>query len=155
MECTNHPGAAASGTCQICGRALCGDCLNRFSPPACEPCLHEHNSGVARRLLVDIGITTVIFFGVMIAMAARSGDLKSGFLLGLIISCAYWGWQFIGRFPVPIVFTTGAGLATYLFIKILLAMCFGFLVAPWQIFKRVKELVSINTLKKQIAEGKV
>lgn len=154
MECINHAGAAAAGTCQICGKGLCGDCLNRFSSPVCEPCLQVHNAGVARRLFVDIGITAVIFVGAMTAMTVRTGSLKSGFLLGVILSCAYWGWQFLGRFPVPVVFTSGAGLITYLFVKFLLAIAFGFLVTPWQIFKRVKELAAINALKKQIAQGK-
>lgn len=44
MECINHPGMAAAGSCQICGKALCASCMNRFNPPLCESCLLSHNS---------------------------------------------------------------------------------------------------------------
>ena len=155
MECINHSGTAAAGTCQLCGKALCPNCLSRFSPPLCEPCLHTHNASVARRLWMDIGITTVIFLGVMIITTVRNpAHWQAGLIFGLIASCTYWGWQFLGRFSVPVVFTSGMGLITYLLVKFLLAMCFGLLATPWQIFKRAKELTAINALKKKIAQGR-
>ena len=106
MECINHPGIAAAGTCQFCGKALCPDCLSRFAPPSCEPCLHAHNSGVARKLIFDIGITAVILFGVTAAAFVHAGNIQASFMLGLILACSYWGWQFLGRFSVPVVLIT-------------------------------------------------
>lgn len=155
MECINHPGINAAGTCQMCGKALCAACMNRFNPPVCETCLANHNAGVARRLYMDIGITAVLFFGVIIAMFVNNpARLEAGIIFGLMLSCAYWGWQFLSRVPVPVVFTSGIGLITYLLVKFMLAVCFGFVVAPWQIFKRIKEINAINTLKKHIEQGK-
>ncbi|MCB6542101.1 hypothetical protein LI168_07790 [Desulfovibrio desulfuricans] len=80
--------------------------------------------------------------------------LEAGIIFGLMLSCAYWSWQFLSRVPVPVVFTSGIGLITYLLIKFIRAVCFGFVVAPWQIFKRIKEIRAINSLKKRIEQGK-
>lgn len=156
MECINHPGTAAAGTCQFCGKALCPDCINRFNPPLCEPCLLSHNAGVARRLYIDLAVTAVIFLGVTIAIAMSAPTNKSGAtMLGLMAAGAYWGWQFLNRFSVPVLFTSGFGLTMYVLIKFTLAICTGFIVAPWQIFKRIKEINAINRLKKEIHSGTV
>lgn len=155
MECVNHPGTAAAGSCRICGKALCAACMNRFNPPVCEPCLKGHNASVARRLYVDLGVTAVIFLGVAIFMTVRNPDhMQAGIIFGLMLSCAYWGWQFLNRFSVPVMLASGAGLLAYMGLKFFLAVCFGFVVAPWQIFKRIKEINAINTVKRQIEQGK-
>jgi hypothetical protein len=155
MECINHPGTPAAGSCQLCGKALCAACMNRFSPPLCQPCLIGHNASVARRLYIDLGITAVIFFGMLIVMLVRNpAQIHAAIIFGLMFSCAYWGWQFLSRFSVPVFFTSGLGLITYLFIKFTLSVFIGFIVAPWQIFRRIKEIAAINSLKKRIEQGK-
>lgn len=154
MECINHSGVTAAGTCQMCGKALCVPCMNRFNPPACEPCLASHNAGVARRLYMDLGITAAIFIGVALLVAFNVSTNKGGgVVLGLMVAGAYWGWQFLSRISVPVLFTSGAGLTIYLFIKFMLSIFAGFIIAPWQIFKRVKELREIRTLNKDIKAG--
>lgn len=153
MECINHAGVAAAGNCQFCGKGLCPDCIGRFERPVCEPCLLAHNSGVARRLYFDLAVTVAIFLGVTICIYMNTPNIKTSTLLGLIAAGAYWGWQFLSRFTVPIVFTTGFGLMTYLFFKVMIAVCAGFIVAPWQIFRRIKELRTISTLKQHIKQG--
>lgn len=156
MECVNHPGTAAAGTCTLCGKALCASCMNRFLPPACESCLTSHNAAVARRLYLEISVTIVIFLGVFAFVTFRNpAHWQAGIMFGLMFSCAYWGWQFMNRFAVPVVLTSGIGLFVYLFVKFAISVCLGFIVTPWQIFKRVKELASINALKQQLAQGKV
>ena len=155
MECINHPGTSAAGTCQICGKALCPACLNRFNPPLCEPCLLSHNAGIARRLYIDLAVTTTIFIGAASLVAYNAQTNKSGgILIGLMLAGAYWGWQFLSRVPMPIVLTSGFGLAIYLGLKLALSVMAGFIVAPWQIFKRIKEINAINSLKKDVASGR-
>lgn len=156
MECINHPGKQAAGTCTFCGKALCAECLNRFQPPACEACLISHNAGIARRFYIDIGVTATIFLVVFIlAVVKNTAHWQGGIFLGVILACAYWGWQFISRFSVPVLFTSGFGLAVYFAIKILLAMCIGLFVTPWQIFRRVRDIRAVRKLKTSIAQGKV
>lgn len=155
MECINHPGAIAAGSCQLCGKALCADCMNRFSPSLCEPCLLSHNSRIAKRLIFDIGITAALFLVVVIAMTIKNpAYFRMGVTLGVMLSCAYWGWQFLSRAPIPVVFTSAQGLGIYFCIKVLLSIFAGFIIAPIQIFKRAKTLYSIRALKQKIEQGK-
>ena len=156
MECINHSGIAAAGSCQVCGKALCADCMNRVNPPLCEPCLLAHNGSIAKRLYIDLAITACIFLAVFTTMAFQTpARLQAGILFGVILSCAFWGWQFLSRYSVPLFFISGLGLLVYIGVKFVLSICTGFIVAPWQVIRRIREISSINLLKKQIAEGKV
>lgn len=156
MECINHPGTAAAGSCQICGKALCTHCMNRFNPPLCEPCLLSHNDAVARRLYIDLAVTAIIFIGVAGFVAYNVPTNKSGgILIGLMLAGGYWGWQFLSRLPLPLVLTSGLGFVIFFGVKFVLSVMVGFIVAPWQIFKRVKELNAINTLKKKVIAGEI
>lgn len=160
MECINHPGTVAAGTCQLCGKALCASCMNRFSPPLCEPCLLRHNAGIARRLYFDLGITAVIFLATVIGIVVTEAtyaraSIQTSIFIGIVLACAYWGWQFLSRFSVPILFTSGYGLIIYLMVKFILSICFEIIFTPWQIFRRIKEINSINILKIQMTTGNV
>lgn len=154
MECINHPGTAAAGTCQMCGKALCASCMNRFDPPVCEPCLIVHNGALARRLYLDLAVTAIIFAGVAAFVAFNvQTNREGGIIVGLMLAGAYWGWQFLSKIPMPIILTSGAGLIFYFFLKFSLAVLAGFIIAPWQIFKRVKEIRAISKLEKEIKAG--
>lgn len=154
MECINHPGTAAAGTCQMCGKALCASCMNRFDPPVCEPCLIAHNGALARRLYLDLAVTAIIFAGVAAFVAFNvQTNREGGIIVGLMLAGAYWGWQFLSKIPMPIILTSGAGLIFYFFLKFSLAVLAGFIIAPWQIFKRVKEIRAISKLEKEIKAG--
>ncbi|MEG6502582.1 MULTISPECIES: hypothetical protein [unclassified Desulfovibrio] len=114
--------------------------MNRFNPPLCEPCLLSHNASVARRLYIDLAVTAIIFIGVAVFVAYNAQTNKSGgIVVGLMLAGAYWGWQFLSRIPVPVILTSGAGFIMYLGIKLFLSVMAGFIVAPWQIFKRIRE----------------
>ena len=154
MECINHPGTPAAGTCQMCGKALCASCMNRFDPPVCEPCLIAHNRALARRLYLDLAVTAIIFAGVAAFVAFNVQiNREGGIIVGLMLAGAYWGWQFLSKIPMPFILTSGAGLIFYFFLKFSLAVLAGFIIAPWQIFKRVKEIRAISKLEKEIKAG--
>lgn len=153
MNCINHPEQVAAGTCNKCGKALCAECMNRFSFPLCEPCLLAHNDQLAKKLYFDIGLTCVLFLGVgLIAVSRPTGNIEAAIIFGLIASSTYWGWQFLSLFSVSIFFTSGFGVISYIVIKAILSMLFGFLVAPWQLFKRVKEIKNIREIKRNIEQ---
>jgi hypothetical protein len=129
--------------------------MNRFNPPLCEPCLLSHNASVARRLYIDLAVTAIIFIGVAIFVAYNAQTNKSGgIVIGLMLAGAYWGWQFLSRIPTPVALTSGFGFVMYLSIKLMLSILAGFIVAPWQIFKRIKEITAINKLKKEVEAGR-
>ena len=155
MECINHPGTTAAGSCQACGKALCASCKNRFNPPLCEPCLLSHNASVARRLYIDLAVTAIIFIGVAVFVAYNAQTNKSGgIVVGLMLAGAYWGWQFLSRIPMPVILTSGFGFVMYLGIKLMLSIFAGFIMAPWQIFKRVREITAIHSQKNEVEAGR-
>lgn len=155
MECINHPSVVAAGTCQLCGKALCSDCLNRFTSPLCEPCLLQHNAGIGRKLLVDIGITVVIFAAVLGLLLYRNPTyIQAAFFYGVTAACTYWGWLFLSQRPIPLVFTSFAGLGLFYCVKFVISMFIGIIVTPIQLFRRIWSLYSITALKRKIEQGK-
>lgn len=38
MKCFNHPEREAVATCQKCGKGLCRECAEKYTPCMCEPC---------------------------------------------------------------------------------------------------------------------
>lgn len=138
----------------MCGKALCAPCMNRFNPPVCEPCLLAYNASVSRRLYIDLGVTAAIFMvtALLIAYNVQTNRV-GGIVIGLMLAGAHWGWQFLSRVPMPVILTTGVGLMIYLLLKFSLSVLVGFVVAPWQIFRRIKEIRGISGLKKDIEAG--
>ncbi len=154
MECFNHPGSSAAGTCQQCGKALCVECLKRFEPPMCEPCFIKNNDGVTRRLYCGLAVTAIIFIAVTVFCFQASPNKSGGVFTGFVAACAYWGWQFLGRFSVPVLFTSGFGLITYFIFKAVLAMLIGIIAMPVQIFKAVRDIRLMNQYKALLAQEK-
>ena len=137
MECARHSGRQAVATCNLCGKG-------------------SHNRNVAVRLAVELGITLLIAIGIAALIASReSGTWTGGFSLGIIVACTYWGWQFVDGAATPFAYTSGGAYAFCALLKILFAVCLGVLVTPWQIFKRIREILRIRKLEKDIREGSV
>ena len=156
MECARQPGRQAVATCNLCGKGLCSECAERFAPPLCEACLLSHNRNVAVRFAVELGITLLIAIGIAALIASReSGTWTGGFSLGILVACTYWGWQFVDGPATPFAYTSGGAYAFCAALKIFFAVCLGVFVTPWQIFKRIREILRIRKLEKGIREGSV
>ena len=170
MECINHPGTAAAGTCKDCGKALCASCVNRFSSPICMACLIQHNRRISRHLYAGIVMTIVVFFAIFFAMAwigtRGTSDIESieyttlviyGLTYGLMGSCIYWGWKFLGPIPIFVYFMggryTGIVLLAVGLVRLVMALFIGVFVAPWQIYKGIKTIRENAQLEKNIASG--
>lgn len=41
MKCYHHPDRDAVSTCSVCGKALCKECTDRYTPILCEKCHEE------------------------------------------------------------------------------------------------------------------
>ncbi len=54
---------------------------------------------------------------------------------------------------MPLVLTSGMGFVMYLGIKLVLSIVAGFIIAPWQIFKRIRGINAISILKKEVKIG--
>lgn len=47
MNCCFHPEREASAYCVRCGKGLCSDCAEKYSPPVCASCANGSNSANA------------------------------------------------------------------------------------------------------------
>ena len=88
----------------------------------------------------------------MFVGSRAGGTWESGLFLGTIATCAYWGWQFVGGLSSPLAYTSSSAYFGYTITKFIFALCFGLIVTPWQIFKRVKEIYRIKKLEKSIRD---
>ena len=114
----------------------------------------QRQEAIMRRLYLDLAITATIFVGVAAYVAFNvQTNRAGGIIVGLMLAGAYWGWQFISSLPLPVFLTTGAGLIFYMLLKFFLSVLAGFIIAPWQIFKRIREIRAISKLKQEIKSG--
>ncbi|GKG93903.1 hypothetical protein CE91St38_19110 [Desulfovibrionaceae bacterium] len=115
---------------------------------------YQRQEAIMRRLYLDLAITATIFVGVAAYVAFNvQTNRAGGIIVGLMLAGAYWGWQFISSLPLPVFLTTGAGLIFYMLLKFFLSVLAGFIIAPWQIFKRIREIRAISKLKQEINNG--
>ena len=54
---------------------------------------------------------------------------------------------------MPVILTAGVKLIFYFLIKFTLSVLAGFIIAPWQIFKRIKEIRAISKLELEVKAG--
>ncbi len=48
MECCQHKGEPAVGTCVDCGEGLCAYCLKRWHPALCDECARKRSNRAAQ-----------------------------------------------------------------------------------------------------------
>ena len=158
MKCFNHSDIDANGTCQDCGKGLCGECVSRFDFPLCEPCLLTHNSNVSKQLYFGLAITAIIFIAVTYFFYMNVGNqeqLGKSVLMGGLMAGTYWGWKFLtDYFPNLTMGTTNVWFI-YFMLKFIGAYFIGLLVGPYQIFKMFRELGKVQKVKAQIAHDEI
>lgn len=159
MKCFNHTDMDATATCKNCNKGLCVECSSRFNTMLCEPCLIEHNKSVARNMYIGLATTVLIFFGFMYVFGSIQGSsgeplgYSKAILPSLLLAFTFWGWKFLSDYSPRLTMGTGNVWIMYFFIKLLMACFIGLIVAPYQIFKMLKELNTVNKTKKQIIRG--
>ena len=156
MECINHAGQMASGTCQSCGKALCTKCANRFSPPLCEGCLLKNNNNVTTKLISDVAITVIVCIILIMLLVMKGGvPINESIPLGLFLVGGWWGWQALSDDTTPhiIILPTQGASVFYLF-KLSLAMTIGIFVMPVVMLLRIIKIYQINKLKREVLAGK-
>ena len=147
MECFNHPGTQAAGTCSKCGKGLCASCIERFGSPICEQCLRAECAALKIKYCVELSITAIIFVGILVLfLFFESKNIEAGLFFAFFVTAAYWGRSaFVDPKNVKMD-APGYGLGKIL--QLFIAVIFGFIIMPFAIFKRIKEIIKINRLLK-------
>ncbi|MEK3794751.1 hypothetical protein MKX42_23705 [Paenibacillus sp. FSL R7-0204] len=140
MECYQHHGMGAVAQCQECGKGLCGECSERFSLMLCEQCLLANNELAQRRVIISFAVSVLfaiigVYVGVHSGASGVAGAIGYGYL-GLSVP---WGYSFFGKFIAAPYF------------KAVLALSLGWAIAPFSIYRNIKELQTIRVTKQDIS----
>jgi uncharacterized membrane protein len=183
MNCHMHPATPATATCQICGRGLCSPCSARFTPLRCQHCIVQGSTAAARDSYTALAITGISFLAAfyltgsliagnpMLRQQPQTHVILTRIVIGLQLSFTYLIYTFIcahmpfsggrrrrnGNSNVFIAVSL-AFWPAYFMLKVFLAamialspMCF--LLAPYLLFKLVRQLQNAQRAKRQFAQG--
>lgn len=174
MNCFNHTEREAVATCQKCGKGLCRECAEKYTPCMCEPCAvqtqlnqqeqarskEEQRKQKYKDALVDTRsefIKTIvigIFVGIFFVWFMKSGDAEltvadciGYFFMGI---CVPFGWKFLTYLQsfIPLfLFGTLWFWLIYGVVKLALSMIIGIPAFIYQLVKTILTQRKINKLK--------
>lgn len=177
MKCFNHPEREAVATCQKCGKGLCKECAEKYTPCMCDPCAakvqrdryqqaqskEEQRKQKYRDALVDSRsefITTTaigILVGIILVWfmtKTEYGDADASFtdcvgyfFLGI---CVPFGWKiltYLQSFFPLSIIGTFWFWIIYGAVKLILSMIVGIPAFFFQLVKTIFNQRKINKLK--------
>ncbi len=174
MKCFNHPEREAVATCQKCGKGLCRECAEKYTPCMCDPCAgqtrrsqqqlaqnrEEQRKQKYKDALVDTRSEFIktavigILIGILCAWFMKGEhkglaftDYAGYFILGFFVP---FGWKFLtylqSFFPLSI-FGTFWFWIIYGVVKLALSMLVGIPAFLYQLVKTIFTQIKINKLK--------
>jgi hypothetical protein len=148
MKCYKHSNDIVV-QCHGCGKGLCESCSKRFSVILCEDCLLSNNEQSKRNILKQFSIMGIFY------VLAFFEFLHQGFFQALFgayfIACIPWGWSILNRItPNIFLFMSWMGWVLYFAIKAWISIMIGFAVAPFKIYRAIKDWKAIDELNTRI-----
>ncbi|MDE6232184.1 MAG: hypothetical protein K2M60_02375 [Lachnospiraceae bacterium] len=174
MKCFNHTGIEAVATCPKCGKGLCRECAEKYTPCMCDTCaakIQQSKQEQARNrenqrkekykaALVDTRsefIKTIVI-GILVSIiatwwTAKDGKLSSfGDYANTIVAWFFvpFGWKFLtylqSFFPISL-FGTFWFWIIYIAVKAVLSIIVGIPAFIYQLVKTILAQRKINNLK--------
>lgn len=165
MACFEHPNQEAVSTCESCTRLLCRSCTRRFSIVRCEPCLRTHNKDVLRGHVATLATVAALYALNATVLFKEGGpahgastlqDIVAGALAACGLPCMYFGWRFLGRHtPRTFLVLPLAGWFAFFAVRLILSAVVGILVAPFEVFRCVREVIRIRRTTAWLARAAV
>lgn len=172
MKCFNHVEREAVATCKKCGKGLCKECAEKYTPCMCDACAaqlqqdkqqqaqnkEEQRKQKYKDALVDTRgefIKTTLI-GVVIGIALMVWLHDDTYTLGNYIVCLVmgtfipFGWKFLTYLQsfIPIVlFGTWWFWLIYIIVKASLSIFIGIPAFIYQLVKTIMAQRKINKLK--------
>ncbi len=148
MKCAGHVALDAVGTCNVCGKGLCSECVSIFTPPLCSNCALAHNRSVATSLWTHLALMAGLF-GVALAVLIGKVPVLSAIGYALMVAFFPSGWSFLGRYFSP----SGGYLFPMarwinLLFQTAVAALIGIVVGPIYLLKAWKELQVVRETKR-------
>ena len=151
MKCASHYQFDAVGTCNVCGKGLCHECVEIFAPPLCAGCATAQNKRVGVSLKIQLIWMAAAF---VIALAVLYSRVPLLSAVGYALMAAFFlpGWSFLGRYLSPgggYFFATARWMN--LALHAALAAMLGVIVGPIHLYKTWEELRAIRETEKVLA----
>lgn len=175
MKCFNHTERDAVATCQKCGKGLCRECAEKYTPCMCDSCAaqtqreqqeqvqnkEEQRKQKYKDALVDTRgefIKTAVIgivVGIFLAWYCNRGEnVEAGFgdYVGMfcVAFCIPFGWKFLtylqSFFPLSI-FGNWLFWIIYVGVKMVLSAIVGVPAFIYQLVKTILTQSKINKLK--------
>lgn len=173
MKCFNHPEREAVATCQKCGKGLCRECAEKYTPCMCEPCAvqtqcdkqqqaqnkEEQRKQKYKNALVDTRSEFIktsiigIIVGLLWVWFMKSqnsemtfGECASDFFMGF---CIPFGWKvltYLQSFIPLALFGTWWFWLIYVIVKAVLSIFVGIPALIYQLVKTILTQRKINKL---------
>ena len=156
MNCYRHHEASAVAQCQHCSTGLCPVCSSRFTLQLCQNCLLANNQRYKASLIKNSIIMSVVFFATfwIYYQLGQGTDLFRAFLYSLFWACAPWGWSALNRLtPQMFLFLPVIGWLIYFFVKFWISAIIGVFMAPFQVFKYIRDTKMMEEVKEGIRSG--
>lgn len=175
MKCFNHPEREAVATCQKCGKGLCRECAEKYTPCMCDPCaamVQKTQEQQARNrenerkqkykdALVDTRsefIKTAVI-GIVVAIIGtwwtiHSQNISENFLevvgVFFVYFCIPFGWKFLTYLQsfIPLtLFGTWWFWFIYFVVKLFVSVLAGVPAFIYQLVKTILTQKKIDKLK--------
>lgn len=149
MKCYYHNDRDGVGQCNECGKVLCKECMDIYTPPLCTECAGTRNNTNKVNAIGQIILT-------IIAMAFGA---YMYFVIGgspLIIYIIMWGgvpfgWSALNKItPRVFLILPGIGWIIYFVVKLMIAMYIGWILLLIKIIKNIYTLVKIKKMDSYI-----
>ena len=149
MKCYYHNDRDGVGQCNECGKVLCKECMDIYTPPLCTECAGTRNNTNKVNAIGQIILT-------IIAMAFGA---YMYFVIGgspLIIYIIMWGgvpfgWSALNKItPRVFLILPGIGWIIYFVVKLMIAMYIGWILLLIKIIKNIYTLVKSKKMDSYI-----
>ncbi|MGN0154843.1 MAG: B-box zinc finger protein [Lachnospiraceae bacterium] len=133
MKCYYHGDREAVAQCTECGKALCRECADIYSPVLCNECAGARNADNKMQLVKD----SILCVGMMIVGGwfyfsmvggVGGGNLLSALLVIILFGGVPFGWEALNKIqPGIFLIMPIIGWVIYFMIKLTLAFLIGWL----------------------------
>lgn len=150
MKCYKHISEDIVVQCHGCGRGLCHGCSGRFNLVFCEGCLLKNNNEYRKQTLKGLLLSGAIFLVAAYFLHGQIKDYQPSTLLTILITSYIfasvpWGWSFLSRItPQVFLMMPIIGWAVFFVVKLYLSLFVGMFIAPYKIFRAIKDLKEVR-----------
>ncbi len=153
MKCYYHNDRDGVGQCNHCGKVLCKECMDIYSPPLCTECagVRNNTNKLNATAQIILGIVAMVFGGFMYLVINDSMEVPK-FLMYLIMwGGVPYGWSALNKItPSFFLILPVVGWIIYFVIKLAIAMYFGWILLLIKVIKNVYTLAKSKKMDNYI-----